>query len=138
MGAWGLGPFENDDGADFRYLAESDPTRVIADTLTRVAATSSDASLSATDAAYALAAATLVAAQVTNQPSGALDDDGQEWLIKHPVEITEELVDLARSALERITTSNELADMWVEQHEGDEYQRQIAKINNQLAWPTTT
>ena len=129
MGAWGIGPFENDDGSDFLYLAEADPPAKIVEVLDRVSSMPVGAPVGGIDAAYAVAAAALVAARRTGSSSGAVDESDEEWLNSHGFDATDEICTMARVALGRVRHSSELSDLWAETDESEAWEEQL----NQLA-----
>lgn len=133
MGAWGAGPFENDDGADFLYLAEANPAPAIADAFARVASLPAQEPADTTVAAYAVAAAALVAAAHSGTPSGALDDDDQEWIESHPFAVTGELRAAARAAIERVRHNSELIELWDEAGAIDDVRSELDAILAALA-----
>jgi hypothetical protein len=106
VGAWGEGPFENDDAADFvgdLVEAGGDAGAVLDDAL-RVA-TEADGEVKGPEAALAVAAACIVAARVDPGVLAAAGPDGEDeelsdWLGTAPFEVTVERVELAREALD--------------------------------------
>ena len=114
MGAWGAGPFENDDAGDWVWELEDDTDgSVIAATLGVVVDTGADEYLEAPDANNAVAAAEIVAsAQGRRHPD--LPSEARAWLDAHAGLIDRQLVTLARTAVTRVAESSEARDLWDE------------------------
>jgi hypothetical protein len=124
MGIWGSGPFENDDAADFADdLDDADPAGrevLIRDALQR--AVDADDVLPADDAARAVAAAAVVAASRTPGMPMDDDEDGPEFLQTGDLPpLPDDLVELAREALDRVTADeSEWGELWDEAETLDE------------------
>lgn len=116
-GAWDTGPFDNDDALDWVWeLSESNDLSVIESTLRNAADES--AYLEAPTASMAIAAAEVVAA-LRGNPRSELPVDVAEWVQAHPIAVDDDLLQVARKALERINNleSSELAQLWAESGE---------------------
>jgi Domain of unknown function (DUF4259) len=115
MGAWGSGPFENDDAADWRYqLVDGGGPEVVADALRAVHGTNppqGPADSSAVGAA-AVVAAGLGIADVE------LPDDVSEWLSGIEPAAWPPLAQEAVAALDRVLLESELRDLWDEVGDG--------------------
>jgi hypothetical protein len=120
VGAWGHGPFENDDALDWLAdFEEAGIPRTLEATLFPITAIEDDLYLEAPDASEAVAAAEVVA---------ALRGNGHPFLAKRPVmgwvaangEVaTNDLVRMAQQAVRRVQASSELRDLWEEAGELD-------------------
>jgi hypothetical protein len=122
MGAWGTGPFDNDDAADFSAeLDEADPTEranLIRSALE--AAIDPEDQLEAETADRAVAAAALVAA---SRPGGTPIEVsyGPEFLaLDEPLSLPDDLVALARQALDRVrATDSQWRELWEDSSEAE-------------------
>lgn len=113
-GAWGIGPFENDDALDWTYeLESSTDTSAIESALKQV--TSSGAYVEAPTASAAIAAAEVVAA-LNGEAHGQLPDEVSKWVESHTNSATGELVQLAQQVIIRVrdTQYSELAQLWAD------------------------
>ncbi len=111
MGAWGSGPFENDDAADWRYLlVDGGGPEVVGDAL-RDAVGAGAPELPA--AANAVAAAAIVGAGL-GVGGVELPDDVREWLAAADSSAWPPLAPEAVGALDRVLTESELRDLWSE------------------------
>lgn len=111
MGAWGSGPFENDDAGDWVYdLEGADDMSLIHDALDVAGA----AYLDAGEGAVAVAAATVVAAGLGLRRDG-LSDEVTAWLDDHSRLVQPADAALAVRALERVLAErSEIAELWDE------------------------
>jgi len=135
MGTWDVGPFDNDDAADFADDLDDAPahTRIemIGAILERVTEpTDDDSRLS--DAPRAVAAAALIAAQY---PGGAPVDTGHGPSTPMP-QFPAYLRDLAITALDCVITKPTwLAEAWDESPSGPEWRRTISDLRTILDPP---
>lgn len=135
MGAWGVGPFENDEALDFLRDVKGSgrPVRLgaLARPLEHVA--HSGDYLEGPDVTDAVAAAAFIGAVLN--PGAATDEpDRPEWTSEVPPEqVDTELVELARRALRRALQphDNELHELWAEAGAAEEWQAALRRI---LAW----
>ena len=110
MGAWGPGPFDNDDALDWiDDLVEGGAGSVYA---TLEVAADGDPP-EAPEASMALAAAEVVAA-ANGAPVRDLPGEVLDWLAEHAGALPADLVPLARRAVERVRRDSELKDLWEE------------------------
>lgn len=118
MGAWGEGPFENDDAADwsgeFDGASQSDGLRTIRETLSHAADSSVDDYLDAPEGSSAVAAAAVVAMinghAVDRSP---YSETVIAWVERSRPQPDPQLRDLARRALQRVLGANsEVAALW--------------------------
>src|SRR3954451_21808785 len=106
MGAWGPGPFDNDDAMDWLVgLEESHDESALREAFRAVEADATYIDLPV--AANALAAAEVVAAAVGPPPPG-LPPEVTAWLDAHGSAKSRALVDLALKATRQFADSSEL------------------------------
>jgi hypothetical protein len=135
MGTWDVGPFDNDDAADFAGDLDDAPAQVriemIGAVLERVAnPEENDSRLS--DAPRAVAAAALIAAQ---RPGGAPVDAGYGPSTPMPP-FPAYLRDFAINALDCVITKPTwLAEAWDESPNGPEWRRTISDLRTVLDPP---
>ncbi|GIE83520.1 hypothetical protein Aph02nite_94700 [Actinoplanes philippinensis] len=135
MGTWDIGPFDNDDAADFADALDDasaqDRMELIGAVLERVAdPTDDDSRLS--DAPRAVAAAALIAAQC---PGGVAVDSGYGPKTPMP-QFPAYLRDLAIKALDGlIMKPTWLAEAWNASPEGTKWRRTIADLRAVLDPP---
>lgn len=112
MGAWGTGPFENDDAGDWSYELGEGGIAYIRDTLETITTAHAEDYLEAPYCSNAIAAAEVVAAM---KGSGLKDlpEEVTSWLETKP-KAPPDLVKLAREAVSRLITDSELKDVWDE------------------------
>ena len=111
MGAWGSGPFENDDAADWAWeLEEAQDDGVLRAALE--AAIRERGYLDIREGANAVAAAAVTASALEGDHAG-LSDEVISYLdrVGRP---DAGLVELARRALDRVAKDGELAELWDE------------------------
>lgn len=135
MGAWGTGPFENDDAADWAYELEEaddlDPAR-------RALAATMDTGgyLEPLEGACAVAAAAVVAATFDGDVRGLPDEVG-EWVDRHPDTATRGDARLAMDALERVLSEDsELRNLWGESPQGADWAQHIEMLAHRLVRAT--
>jgi hypothetical protein len=115
MGAWGSGPFENDDAADWRYLLlDGGGPEVVAGALRAVVGGSAP---DLPEASRAAAAAAVVGAGL-GLADLELPDDLREWLAATDPSAWPPLAPEAVRALDRVLTQSELRDLWSEAGDG--------------------
>jgi len=110
MGAWGPGPFDNDDALD--WIDDLIESGINALGATLEIAADGD-TLEAPDASMALAAAEVVAA-LYGSPARELPGEVIEWVADYGRALPDELAPLARKAAERVRRESELKDLWEE------------------------
>ena len=127
MGAWGMGPFENDDAADWVYEVEDGGIDAIHDVLdATVDLDEPDASVGAA----AVAAAELVAV-IAGQPGPPLPGDVAALVAGlGPVEPT--LIDAALAAVAHVRSNGELAELWAESDDHDAWLATLDDITQRL------
>jgi hypothetical protein len=111
MGAWGSGPFENDDAADWRYLfVDGGGPGVVADALRAVLGAGAP---ELTAASNAVAAAAVVDAGL-GAAGVELPDDVRGWVAAVDPSAWPPLAPEAVHALDRVLTTSELRELWDE------------------------
>jgi hypothetical protein len=111
MGAWGSGPFENDDAADWAWeLEEAHDHGVLRDPLQ--GALDETGYLELPEGANAVAAAAVVAMAIDGDAAG-LSEEVVAY-VGRAGRPDADLVDLALRAIERVGTDGELAELWDE------------------------
>jgi len=133
MGAWGAGPFQNDDALDFlAELSELSPAGM-GSRITSALALPSDGHLELHEACAAIAAAGLIAAATSTD----LEGPGAEAVAV--VQSNEEAADvqvrdLALAALVRVNgESSEWRDLWMESGSWEEADQMIAGLRAKLS-----
>lgn len=129
MGAWGDGPFENDDAGDWVYdLEKTTDASLLRSTLE---SGTGDDYLEAPDGANAIAAAEVVAAAM-GRPAPSLPDEVTAWVAANAATVTPDVVDLARRAVDRVVADDsELRELWDEAG-SDEWLRLTADLRSRL------
>lgn len=129
MGAWGIGPFDNDAAAD--WVAELDAAIPNTFVFTfRAVAIELDLYLEETDASEAIAAAEMVAAMSRRPGVSVLArPELAEWAEEHADWATPDLVHAAGSAVSRVRAASELRDLWAET---PDYQTWTASLDDLL------
>jgi hypothetical protein len=135
MGAWGTGPFQNDEALDFlggvEEAARSGRLGALEPPLEHVV--HSGDYLNAPEVTEAVAAAAVVGA-VLNPAAAAGAPNLPEWVVQVPGErLDNELVELARRALRRALQpqDNEAHELWAEAGAADEWQGELRRV---LGW----
>ena len=130
MGAWGLKSFDNDDAMD--WVAELEEAGAEAVKASLDAALNDNDELESPEACEALAAAEVVAAAKTGDPTN-LAQDAASALARHASEIaTPENIVLAKDAVERIKAKSELRDLWQETDEFDAWIKDVEALESRL------
>jgi hypothetical protein len=129
MGAWGTAAFDNDDASDWFYELEESGLPALEGAF--------DDALAADDLAgptdvNAIAAAEVVAAAL-GRPAPGLRDDVAAVASSLAGKVTPDLARRARSAAERVLASSEVADLWLETDDADEWRRGVEDIIGRLA-----
>ncbi|MEV4516581.1 DUF4259 domain-containing protein [Dactylosporangium sp. NPDC049525] len=133
MGTWDVGPFGNDDAADFAYDLDEAPMQARVDmigrALDRVIDAADDSGLP--DAPRAVAAAALIAAQYPGGESASTRGPSTP-MPQFPAYFRE----LAINALDRVITAPAwLTEDWDAKPEGPAWRRTIADLRNVLDPP---
>jgi len=132
MGAWGTGPFDNDDAGDWvSELRDAHDLAVVRQAL--AAAVANDDYLEAPEGNVAVAAAAVVAASLDGAREG-LPEDVQAWLRDGREWATVRDARLARRALDRVTGANsEAAELWADSSSAEEWSQAVASLRQRLA-----
>jgi len=109
MGAWGSGPFDNDDAADWAYQLTDDADEAVVGAA--LAAVVGDSSPDAPTASCAIAAAEVVAAGL-GRPHPELPDEVADWVAARRDRPWAGLVPSALAALDRVASDSELSELW--------------------------
>jgi hypothetical protein len=129
MGAWGTAAFDNDDASDWFYELEGGGLSSLEAAF--------DEALEADDLAgptdvSAIAAAEVVAAAL-GRPAPGLRDDVAAVAANLSGKVTPDLAERARAAVERVLASSEVAELWAETDDADEWRRGVEDIMGRLA-----
>jgi hypothetical protein len=133
MGAWGAGPFQNDDALDFLAELSELPPAEMGGRITSALALPSDGCLKLPEACAAIAAAGLIAA-ARSAASEGLDAEAIAVMQSNEVIRDAQLRDLALAALVRVNgQSSEWRDLWLESDSWEEADQMIAGLSAGLA-----
>lgn len=129
MGAFGAGVFDNDDALDWleELLASSDTgliLRALDDAL------ASDY-LEMPEASAALVAAEVLAAR-NLRASPSLPEDLRTWTERADLVLTEQMLARAQTAVSRVATESELAEVWAESGAAEEWQASLVDLRERL------
>jgi len=131
MGAWGHGPFDNDDAADWvSQLEESTGLSVVQSALDGIAG-SGGGYLEAPACSEALAAAEVVAA-LRGRPAAILPEEVRAWA-KGRASAPVDLVEHARKVVRSIRSKSELRDLWEESEQFDAWSKVLDDLEARLA-----
>jgi hypothetical protein len=127
MGAWGTGPFDNDDAGDWVYEVEDGGIDAIHDVLdATVEIDAPDLSVGSA----AVAAAELVAV-IAGQPGLPLPEHVTA-LVRDLGPVEPALVDAALKAVAHVRTNGELAELWAETDDHDAWLATLDDITRRL------
>jgi Domain of unknown function (DUF4259) len=131
MGAWGPGPFENDDALDFlvELEAATDWSGVV-DALDAVAEAGTPDYIEAPEASVAVAAAEVVAAAL-GSPRGDLPSEVLAWVAGPGRHGSPPAAALAIRAVERVVAASELAELWADEND-HAWQAAVADLSRRL------
>lgn len=127
MGAWGRGPFENDDAMDFVAELEGADLSLLIDVVGEVADLSDVEPLEAPTASRAVAAVAIVGAMVDGGKAG-LPDAVVAWIDAGARAVPNHLARKAGRALERVLRDSELNDLWSESAEYSAWKADIERL----------
>lgn len=128
-GAWGAGPFDNDDAQDWVIeLQKGSGIAALAGALQHVETVSGY--IEAPECSVALAAAAIVAV-ARGKPAADLPEEVQQWLESARPRVTPQLVSRAHDVVVRCRDSkeSELRELWLETDAGKEW----LSVNGALA-----
>lgn len=129
MGAWGAGSFDNDDALDWCAELEAEGLPAAGGAL-RAAKELADDYLEAPESSMALAAAEVVAA-LRGRPAADLPEHVAAWVAAHPDDPGDDLVRLAREAVDAVAAGSELAELWGEVDDA-EWRAAVADLRSRL------
>ena len=131
MGAWGIGPFDNDDVEDWLLeLDDADSLELVEEAIAAVEAGGDY--LEAPDASVGLAAAEVIAATLDN-PADELPESIERFVAGLEDPADDELVARARAAVQRVVgEDSELRELWEETDDFDAWQATIADLLTRL------
>ncbi len=133
MGAWGAGPFENDDALDFLGELGELPADDVAGRLEAALAVAAQGYLELPEASAAIAAAGLIAVARGAAFEG-LDENVMALAQSGGLQDTARLRDLAMTALARVTgESSEWQEPWSESESSAEANAMVADLRSALA-----
>jgi hypothetical protein len=133
MRTWGVGPFDNDEAADWlAALVDVDDATLLHEALDEVAGAGDGEYVESGWAAVALAAAEVVAAGVGRGGPG-LPDEARGWLERHPRVVTDEDREPARLAVRHVLDASELRDLWLDSADRAEWLRRTSDLLERLA-----
>jgi len=132
MGAWGSGPFDNDDAADFLDTLEASPSKGLIKALRKIAAVEAGGYIEVDAGSAAWAACEIVALAFGRAGGGAVDDLVVE--IVRRVRAQEALRLLALSILPRIADreTSELSGLWHEGGDGAAFDSAMDQLASRL------
>ena len=128
MGAWGTGAFDNDDALDWIGELEDGGITAIESALDE-AIRSSD--LYAPTDVEAIAAAEIVAA-ANRRPLPGLTDEIAALVAHVAPSVTPDHTARARTAVERVLNASELAELWAETDDADEWRGLVEDLIKRL------
>ena len=130
VGAWGSGPFENDDAQDWLAHLDAALPQTLSLTFRPVVAIEPELYLESVEASEAVAAAEVVAA-LKGLPCEALVENVsvRNWVMGHRAWLSPSLIEEAARAVERILAASELRDLW---QESDEFPEGSAGLDDLL------
>jgi hypothetical protein len=129
MGAWGTGAFDNDDASDWVYDLEARGMPAIESALSASSATSRLGTPADTNV---IAAGEVIAAAL-GQPVPGLREDIQELVDALTPTITPDHAVRAGAGAERVLAGSELADLWGESGEADDWRGAVEDLIRRLA-----
>jgi hypothetical protein len=136
MGAWGAGPFENDDAIDWvAELAGSRDASPVLTALQRVVDAKETDYLQAPEASIAVAAAEAVSAALGAPPANLPPELGA-WIDKHRDAIVPDMVKKGYEATVRVATKSELRELWDESDWADEWHAAMTDLQRRLSGAT--
>jgi hypothetical protein len=130
MGAWGAGSFENDEALDF-VLEMKEEGLILAGAALQEILDNADEYLEAPACSADLAAAEVVAA-LRGRPAAELPADVAAWIAAHPGDPGDELVRTARHAVDAIAADSELAELWSESEDSEQWRSAVLDLQRRL------
>jgi hypothetical protein len=130
MGAWGVGSFENDDALDWLAELEAEGLPAAGGALQSVLDLADDY-LEAPECSAGLAASEIIAA-LRGNPAKNLPEKAAAWIAAHPGDPGSDLVTIARQAVDTIVTDSELAELWSESGDVEEWRSAVMDLQRRL------
>lgn len=133
MEPWGVRAFENDNALDWMWeLEDENDTFILSDAFAAVVEMESDGEVDAQTAEEALAAAEVVAAML-ERPLPGLPAEVETYIKKLKRQRpSNDLVDLALEAVERIAESSELRDRWAATESLEKWLHAVGELQYRL------
>ena len=129
MGAWEVGPFENDTALDWVADLRSGGAEAVRVALSAAA----DGFLDAREGEEVVAAAEVVASAL-GEPAPNLPGDVTAWIAANSGQLSRDDVALARGAMARVVSEkSELRELWVDDAEDEEWPKAMADLQRRLA-----
>ncbi len=132
VGAWGLGPFDNDDAADFAAEFEAlDDSEGLEALIAALGAVGGEY-IAVDEGARAVAAAEVLAAIVgLAGPTTSYNETAMAWIERTSPPSNAALVDFALAALERVMgEASELAELWDDA--GEPWAESVSELSARL------
>jgi hypothetical protein len=134
MGAWGIGPFDNDDASDFAGdVAEKNDLSVIEAALDKVLNAGAN-NLGTPESVEAIAGAEILA-MLLDHPSESTEypQEIDEWTSASKHVPSDALAAKARNAMDRVLAApSELLDLWTEADELADWKSSVEDIKSRL------
>ena len=133
MGAWGVGPFDNDDALQFIDVLTSTSAGIVAVALDAAASFPLEECLEATEGAMAVAAAEVVAAAL-DQPTPVVPAAVRAWVAGNRDRLDIDLTaPMAREAVARVeAVDSELRELWEESDQLDAWRDAMTDLRARL------
>ncbi len=138
MGAWGTGPFDNDDAGDFAIaVASKQDLTAIEAAFDRVLATA-NSPLDASDASNAIAGAEILAMLLDHLSADTeYPEEIDEWAAAGNLVPSDALLAKARSAMDLVLgEQSELRNLWAEGDELDAWKATVTDVKARLVAET--
>ncbi len=129
MGAWGTASFDNDDASDWVYELEKDGIAAVDAALKEALGPQE---LETPTDVNAIAAGEVIAAAL-GRPVDGLRDDIVGFANALAPSITPEHAARARSAVERVLAGSEIAELWGETEDDDEWRGRVEDLVRRLS-----
>jgi len=130
VGAWGAGPFDNDDALDWLNEFEAEGIQAAGAAIADVLALEGEY-LEAPGASRAIAAAEVIAA-ASGRPAAKLPTDLTRWLENRDTFRSPELHQNAVAAIKRVMTESELRDLWADSNQLDIWESTLKDLLERL------
>lgn len=128
MGTWGAGAFDNDDASDWVYELEENGIAAIDAALKEALG---PAELEPPADVNAIAAGEVIAAAL-GRPAADLREDVAALVTALAPSITPDYAERAKTAVERVVAGSELAELWGESDDEDEWRGMVQDLLRRL------